>query len=173
MFDTMFWTKVVGGFCGTFLIFLLGGFFAELIYHPPSAHGDEEHAQAYTIDTGEDDAPEEEVEQIAFADVYANASADEGSGLFRQCQACHKLEDGANGVGPHLYGIVGRQVASVDGYSYSGALAEVAEVWTPENLDGFLRAPKDWAPGTKMSYSGMKDVEDRANLIAYLESAGS
>lgn len=172
MFDTMYWTKIVGGFCGTLLIFLLAGFFAEGIYHPPESHGDEEHAQAYTIDTGEDE-PEEDAVQVAFADVYAEADAGAGERLFRQCQACHKVEDGANGVGPHLYDIVGRDVAAVSGYDYSGALVEVADVWTPENLDGFLEAPSQWAPGTKMGYSGMKSVEDRANLIAWLDSVGS
>ncbi|NNF91385.1 MAG: cytochrome c family protein, partial [Boseongicola sp.] len=53
---------------------------------------------------------------------------------------------------------------------YSGNLVAVAETWTPENLDGFLADPKGWAPGTKMGYAGMKSVEDRANLIAWLDS---
>ena len=170
MFDTMTFTKIIGGFCGTFLIFLLGGFVAESIYHQAD-HGDD-HAQAYTIDTGGEEV-EEEGEQVAFADVYAAADAGAGERLWRQCSACHKLEDGANGTGPHLYGVVGRDVASVSDYSYSGALVEVAEVWTPENLDGFLENPSNYAPGTKMSYRGMGDIEDRANLIAYLDSVGS
>ncbi|MBT8415997.1 MAG: cytochrome c family protein [Silicimonas sp.] len=169
MFDTMTMTKIVGGFCGAFLVFLLGGFFAEFIYHEAESH-DGEHHQAYTIavadggDGGGDD------EAVPFAEVYAAADAASGERLFRQCQACHKVEDGANGTGPHLYGIVGRNVGSVGGYSYSGNLVAVAETWTPENLDGFLADPKGWAPGTKMGYAGMKSVEDRANLIAWLDS---
>ena len=168
MFDTMTMTKIIGGFCGTFLIFLLGGFVAEGIYHQAESH-DGEHHQAYTIETGGDEEAEEVVE-VAFADVYASADAGAGERLWRQCSACHKVEDGVNGTGPHLYGIVGREVAAVGGYNYSGNLAPVADVWTPENLNGFLAAPSDWAPGTKMSYRGMPDIEDRANLIAYLDS---
>lgn len=168
MFDTMTMTKIVGGLCGTFLIFLLGGFVAEFIYHP--AHGDDHH-QAYTIAVDEGGA-EEEVVEVAFGDVYAAADAGAGERLWRQCSACHKLEDGANGTGPHLYGVVDRAVGSVAGYSYSGNLVAVADVWSPENLNGFLTKPGDYAPGTKMSYRGMGDIEDRANLIAYLATIG-
>mgnify|MGYP003709562721 CR=1 FL=1 len=64
---------------------------------------------------------------------------------------------------------MGRDVGSVAGFGYSGALVAVADVWTPENLQAFLENPRDFAPGTKMSFSGLKDAEDRANLIAYLD----
>ncbi|MEQ9038766.1 MAG: cytochrome c family protein [Silicimonas sp.] len=170
MFDTMTMTKIVGGLCGTFLVFLLGGFVAEFIYHPAASHDGEAH-QAYTIpvDDGEEGGGEE-VAEASFEEVFASADAASGERLFRQCQACHKVEDGANGTGPHLYGVVGRPVDAVDGYSYSGALEQVADVWTPENLNGFLENPKSFAPGTKMGYAGMKSVEDRANLIAWLDS---
>ena len=171
MFDTMTLTKIVGGFCGALLVFLLGGFAAEFIYHE-AEHHDGEHHQAYSIDTGADDEPEEDVAEVPFADVFAVADAGAGERLWRQCQACHKVEDGANGTGPHLAGVVGRDVGAGSGYSYSGSLVAVADVWTPENLNGFLTNPADYAPGTKMSYRGMADVEDRANLIAWLESQG-
>ncbi|NND40567.1 MAG: cytochrome c family protein [Rhodobacteraceae bacterium] len=169
MFDTMTMTKIVGGFCGAFLVFLLGGFFAEFIYHEAESH-DGEHHQAYTIAVADGGDGGGDEEAVPFAEVYAAADAASGERLFRQCQACHKVEDGANGTGPHLYGVVGRNVGSVGGYSYSGNLVAVAETWTPENLDGFLADPKGWAPGTKMGYAGMKSVEDRANLIAWLDS---
>jgi cytochrome c len=169
MFDTMTMTKIVGGLCGSFLVFLLGGFFAEFIYHPAKSHDGELH-QAYTIpvEGGEETASAEEA--LPFEEVYASADAAAGERLFRQCQACHKIEDGANGTGPHLYGVVGRAVDAVDGYAYSGALEQVADAWTPEHLNGFLENPKAYAPGTKMGYAGMKSVEDRANLIAWLDS---
>ena len=170
MFDTMTMTKIVGGFCGTFLVFLLGGFVAETIYHSAESHGDDHH-QAYTIDTGAEEVVEEAA--VPFEEVYAAADAGAGERLFRQCGACHKVEDGANGTGPHLYGLVGRNVGSVSGYDYSGSLVAVADVWSPENLNGFLTNPREYAPGTKMGYSGMKSVEDRANLIAWLATIGN
>ncbi|MEO9824995.1 MAG: c-type cytochrome [Paracoccaceae bacterium] len=171
MFDTMTMTKLMGGLCGSFLIFLLGGFAAEFIYHEPKSHGDGEHHQAYTIDTG----AEEEVEEVAevpFEEVFASADAAAGERLFRQCSACHKIEDGANGTGPHLYSVVNRAIGAIDGYAYSGGFAELAAAWSPEELNAFLANPKGYAPDTKMTYKGMPKIEDRANLIAWLEAQG-
>lgn len=170
MFDTMTGVKIVGGFCGALLVFLLGGWAGELIYHSAESH-DGEHHQAYTIDTGAEE-PAEEEDAVPFEEVFAAADASAGERVFRQCQACHKVEDGANATGPHLFGVVGRNVGAVDGFAYSGALSEVAEVWSAENLNGFLENPRGWAPGTSMSYNGLSDVEDRANLIAWLDSVG-
>ena len=65
---------------------------------------------------------------------------------------------------------MGRDVSSVDGFGYSGALVAVADVWSAENLNAFLENPKGYAPGTAMGYNGMRKIEDRANLIAYLDS---
>lgn len=102
----------------------------------------------------------------------AFAAADVGAGekVFRKCKACHKLEEGENGVGPSLYGVVGRKIRSIEGYSYSDALP-ADKTWTPANLSAFLAKPRDWAPGTKMSFAGLGDIQDRADVIAYLNEA--
>ena len=171
MFDTMTMTKIVGALCGSLLIFLLGAWAAEIIYHSGGGgHGDD-HAQAYVIEPAEDGgAAAAEVEEVDFAEVLAAASAADGEGLWRNCRSCHALEAGENGTGPYLYGVVGRAVGTAEGFNYSGSLVAVADVWTPENLNGFLENPKAYAPGTTMGYNGMRKVEDRANLIAYLDS---
>ena len=167
MFDTMTFTKIAASLCGALLVLLLGKWAADELYHA-GGHGGE---QSYVIDTGAE-VSDEEVVEVAFADVFAVADADAGARVFRQCSACHKLEAGANGVGPYLHGVVGRDVGVAEGYAaYSGALTEVADVWTPENLNGFLENPRSYAPGTSMAYNGLRDVEDRANLIAYIQSA--
>ena len=174
MFDTMTITKIVGAFCGTLLVFLLGLWAAESIYHIGGGHG--EHEQAYIIETGDgEDAEEDVVEEVDFAAVFAEADPAAGERLFRQCSACHRLEEGANATGPYLHGVVGRQIAAVDDYGYSGTLTELGDemAWTPENLSGFLEDPNEWAPGTKMTYNGLDDLEDRVNLIAYLATFGS
>jgi len=171
--DTMTFTKIIGGFCGALLVFLLGNWAAESLYHVgPSGHG-EEHVAGYEIalEDGEGEAAEEE--EVDFATILASADAGKGEKVFGKCKACHKLEDGANGTGPHLYGVVNRAVGSVDGYGYSGALVAVADVWDPEHLNGFLTNPKSYAPGTKMGFAGLKSVDDRANLIAYLATIGN
>jgi len=173
MFDTMTLTKAGGALCGTFLVFLLGGWLAEEIYHVGGGHGYDDHKQAYVIEVeGAEEEAEEAVEEVDFAVVMASASAADGEALWRNCRSCHQLEAGAHAAGPALYGVVGREIQYYDDFGYSGALAEAADVWTPENLNAFLEAPKKWAPGTSMGYNGMRKIEDRANLIAYLQGLG-
>lgn len=174
MFDTMTLTKIVGAGCGALLVFLLGGWAAETLYHTPEVHAEEgeEVHQAYVIPVEEGGSGEEVVEEgPPFVEVFAAADPAAGEGEFRPCSACHALEAGDNRTGPYLYGVVGRAVQAADGYTdYSGALIEVAEVWTPEELNGFLADPGGYAPGTSMNFNGIREVEDRANLIAYLDS---
>jgi cytochrome c len=165
MFDTMTMTKVVGAGCGSLLVFMLGGWAAETIYHTGGGHG--ETAQAYVIDTGAEETAEPEV-VVAFADLYAAADVAAGEKAFAKCRACHKI-DGSDGVGPHLNGIVDKAKAASAGFAYSAVLVGMAaETWTPENLDAFLLNPKGYAPGTKMSFNGLPNPEERANLIAWL-----
>ena len=166
MLDTMTLTKIMGGLCGAFLIFLLGNWVAEELYHVGGGHGD--HKQAYIIDTGVEEVSSSDEEGPDFATLLAAADVGKGAKVFGKCKACHKLEAGANGTGPHLYGVVDRAVGGEAGYTYSGSLVAVADVWSPENLNGFLANPKTYAPGTKMGFSGLKKDIDRANLIAYL-----
>lgn len=169
MFDTMTLTKAVAAFCAMFLVLLLGKWAAEAIYHP-GGHGHEE--QAYVIDTGSDEPVAETDEPVDFETVFASADAGAGERLWRQCQSCHAL-DGRDGTGPHLNGVVNRPKASVAGFAYSdAAIAQQGQEWTPANLAAFIEKPRDYMPGTKMGYSGMASVEDRANLIAYLATTG-
>src|SRR6056297_2192555 len=171
MFDTMTLTKTAGAFCGALLIFMLGNWAAESIYSMGGGHG-EDHAQGYVIDTGEDEAAEEVADAAPdMAAIFASADASKGERVFNKCKACHVLEDGANGVGPHLYDVVGRDVGAVGDYGYSGALSEVADVWTAEELCAFLENPAGYAPGTSMGFAGLGKSEDRANVIAYMDQA--
>lgn len=171
MFDTMTMTKVLGAVCGSLLIFLLGNWAAEALYHTgPEEHG-EEMAQAYTIDTGAGEAAEGAAEEgPPFAEVYAAADVAAGEKIFTKCKACHKV-DGSNGTGPHLNGVVDRPAGTVEGFAYSDAILAMASApWAPDALNGFLTNPKTYAPGTKMGFAGLAKVEDRANVISYLAS---
>ena len=168
MFDTMTLTKIASALCSALLVLVLGGWIADKIYSP--AHHGEYHGVAWIeTDSGEEEEAEAEVGPM-LEDLLASADLVKGAKVFKKCSACHKLESGANGVGPHLYAIVDRTVGSVDGFGYSGSLVAVAETWSAENLDGFLTKPSKYAPGTKMSFNGLSKPEDRANLIAYLQT---
>lgn len=167
MFDTMVLTKAVAALCGALLIFLVAKWVADELYVPRNHAA----APAYVIDTGADDETDAEpVVELTFAEAYEVADAGAGARLWSQCRACHAIEDGRNGVGPHLYDLVGRDIGGVDGFNYSGALAQVGDVWTLENLSAFLTNPSGAAPGTSMNYRGLSSAADRANLVAYIEA---
>ena len=171
MFDEMTITKAAGGFLAGFLVLLLAGKVSSGIYHADGGHHgkDDHHVMGYMIDTGDDHSEVAEAEpEVPFEEVYASADAGAGERLWRQCGSCHKLEPGANGTGPYLHGVVNRAKAAAGGYGYSDVLASMGGDWTPENLSAFIEDPKGYAPGTAMNYRGMSDVEDRANLIAYI-----
>mgnify|MGYP005851721605 CR=1 FL=1 len=164
MLDTMTFTKTVGALCGALLVFLLGAWAAEVLYHPHAPKGQ----QAYVIDTGADTAAAEPAEAVDFETLFAAADAGAGERLWRQCASCHALEPGRNGTGPYLYGIVGRDKGAAEGFRYSNAMASAEGTWEPENISAFIENPRGYIAGTSMAYAGMRRAEDRANLIAYL-----
>jgi cytochrome c len=95
-----------------------------------------------------------------------------GEKVFKKCAACHAVGDGAaNKVGPQLNGIVGRAMATVEGFKYSDVfVAKAAEgvVWDEATLDAYLTKPAEWLKGNKMSFAGLRKPEERADVIAYL-----
>ena len=94
---------------------------------------------------------------------------EDGDRLFRNtCGICHTLQPGQNRLGPSLAGIIGRKAGSVTGFDYSEANKNSNVVWDEVQLDQYLSNPKQFMPGTKMIYPGMKDAEQRKALIAYL-----
>ncbi len=93
-----------------------------------------------------------------------------GKKVFRKCKACHKLEEGKNGVGPHLAGVIGREAGAVEGFKYSKAMAGSGLTWDAETLTGFLTKPKKYLKGTKMAFNGLKKPADIENVLAYIAS---
>ncbi len=168
MLDTMTATKVVGGLGGALLVFLLGGWAAEALFFTGGGHGAEE--QAYLIE-GEDDSSSapEDAAPVDMVALVSQADPAQGEKLFKQCGACHKINEPVNGAGPHLDGVVGRPMHAIADFKYSGALPADG-TWTIENLNLWLTNPKAFAPGTSMSFKGIAKDADRAAVIAYLVS---
>jgi cytochrome c len=113
---------------------------------------------------------------LTFSEAIAQqCDAAAGEKVFARCKACHKVEDGANGVGPHLFGVVGRPVAGVEGYNYSDAMVEYASsdggiVWDEAHLSPYLENPRAVVKGTKMAFAGLKKPDEREAVICYLET---
>jgi cytochrome c len=94
-----------------------------------------------------------------------------GAARFADCAACHRLEPGANNVGPSLHGIFSRKAGEVVDFRYSPAMKRSGIVWTPETLEKFITDPQAMVPGNRMPYAGMSIPSDRADLIAFLLKA--
>ena len=108
-----------------------------------------------------------EIETIS--SLLTNASIDKGEKIYKKCGSCHNYKkDSSNKVGPSLWNIINRPKANLEGFPYSKALAESEGVWNFEELAAFLYKPKDYIIGTKMNFAGLKNVEDRANLVIFL-----
>ncbi|MFZ2996132.1 c-type cytochrome [Sphingobium sp.] len=107
--------------------------------------------------------------------LLASADVAAGEKVFAKCAACHTVNSGgANGIGPNLYGTVGEEIGhGKAGFAFSDALKSKGGNWTFENLDHWLTSPREFAPGTKMTFAGLGNPVDRANLIAWLNTQGS
>lgn len=106
----------------------------------------------------------------SFASLVGDAA--KGEKIFAQCRACHSVQEGQNRVGPSLYGVVGRTAGTVPGFNYSKANKESGVTWTEDVLFRYLEAPQQFMPGTRMAFAGLKQAQDRADIIEYLRSVG-
>jgi cytochrome c len=147
------------------------GVFSRIIYHP-----DIPEERAYPIDMAAveeagGEAAEEQEEAVELSEVLATADAGAGETTARKCAACHTFEQGgANKIGPALHGVLGRDIASLPDFEYSSALAEKEGTWDYETLNAFIADPRGWAPGTKMTFAGIRQAQERGDLLLYLQS---
>lgn len=132
--------------------------------------GERPEEMGYPIEGVEVEGEGEAAEQpIAF--FLASADAAAGEQVFKKCAACHTVNQGGpNGLGPNLFGTMGKPVAHVAGFAYSDALKSHGGTWDWETMSQWLKSPRQFAPGTKMTFAGLSKPEDRANLMAYLNS---
>lgn len=102
---------------------------------------------------------------------FAAADPAAGEQVFKKCAACHNAEPGgANALGPALYGVMGKPIASHAGFAFTDALKSKGGAWDWQTMSDWLASPRSFAPGTKMTFAGLANPVDRANVIAFLNS---
>lgn len=169
--DSFELNKILGAVLGTLLFVMAIGFVAEALYEPI-----EENGPGYELPEPEGTivATAQEDDATPLPVLLASADPDAGAAAARKCQSCHNFNQGdANKTGPVLYGVVGAAVAHVDDFNYSDVFVErheAGDVWTYEALNQFLESPRNYAPGTKMTFAGLRSEEERADILAYLQS---
>jgi cytochrome c len=131
----------------------------------PAVESEAPPVRATALDPG----PVKTAAEYLLEPEFATADFARGELLGLACAACHKFRaDEGTLIGPNLHGLFGRPAASVDGFTYSPALAQSGLVWTPVSLAAWLSDPANFVAGTTMAFTGYRSAEDRRDLIAYL-----
>jgi cytochrome c len=173
--DSFEYNKIIGALLGTvFVIFSISLVSDSLFYSPnPEKPGFAIEAQEAPAAGGAE--KKENPAKAPIAPLLAKADVDKGASIFKRCEACHDAtKGGPNKVGPNLYGVVGRPIASHAGYSYSAAMKDFSDGgkkhWDYQLISEFITKPKAEVPGTAMGFAGLSKIEERADVIAYLRT---
>jgi cytochrome c len=161
--------KILGALLGTCLMLVAVHIASGAVFEPqiPAKPGYIVEVKAEQPAGGAAAAPAE----TPIATLLASASAQHGAQVAKQCQACHNFQEGAGAkIGPDLYGVLDRPVASVQGFNYSAALKSKGGKWDFDALNKWLTKPSAYAPGTAMTFAGISNEKQRADVIAYLDS---
>jgi cytochrome c len=137
-------------------------------------HVDKPEKSAYEVDIQEStqvasSTAKKIEEKVDISALLALGDVSHGEKVFKKCSACHLVNKGGeNKIGPALYGVIGRKVASKKDYKYSKAMAAYDKNWTFEEMNGYLKKPQSYIKGTKMAFAGLRKEKDRASVILYL-----
>jgi cytochrome c len=174
MNDELRWNKIFGALLGALLLVFGLRQASEMIFatHAPKTPGDKIAIQETSTDAGEvaDVMPD-------WGTVLPTASVSNGATISNKCKACHNLDNGGpNQTGPNLWGVIGRKPGTHPGFAYSSAMVAFGAktpVWDYEHVYNFLKGPQSYIDGTKMSFVGLKQRQDRIDLIAWLRQQSS
>ena len=161
--------KIVAAVLMVALLVIGIGKLSDVIFHVEKPETPGYKVEVEGVSTVSSSKTTAEEEKVDIAALMAMGDITSGEKIFKKCAACHSIiKGGKNAIGPALYNVVGREVAAVENYKYSKALAAYEKEWTFEELNGFLKKPAKYIKGTKMSYAGLRKEADRASVIKYL-----
>ena len=162
--------KIAGAILMSLLIVVVIGHVGDVLVPIPKAG----HDAAMAPHGGSGSAQQAAVPTTAekpIAELLKTAKVDDGAKVFKKCQACHTGEKaGANKVGPNLWNIIGEKKAHMAGFAFSDAMQKSPGDWSYDALSQFLTKPSAYVPGTKMTFAGIREPQERANVIAYLRT---
>lgn len=164
--------KMLGALLGTCFVVMSIALLSDAIFYAP--HPEKEGYEIVAAETPAGGAAEEQAPQ-PIGPLLASADVKAGEAVFKKCQACHTGEKGGpNKVGPDLWDVVNRPIATHEGFAYSAGMKEFSQGgtvhWDYDHLDGFLTSPKGYVKGTAMTFAGLKKIQERADVIAYLRT---
>ena len=138
-------------------------------------HGERPEKMGYTIEGVVEEGAGGGAPDVAIASLLPTADAAKGAEVFKKCAACHTInQGGANGIGPNLYGTMGEGIGQgKGGFAFTDALKGVGGTWDFDKMNAWLTSPRKFAAGTKMTFAGLGNAQDRANVILYLNQQGS
>lgn len=166
--DSFEFNKIAAGVLIALLTIKGADLISEALIHPKILKENAFKIEGVSV-SAEVGAHPEKKGPAAIEPLLAAASAEQGAHVFKKCTSCHTIDKGgANRIGPNLHSIVGAPKAKHPGYAYSHAMESKGGNWTYDDLNVYLYQPRDFVPGTKMSFAGVKDDKERADLIAYL-----
>jgi len=170
---TIEWNKIIASVLTALIIMQVGRLLAEQIMRPAELERPVFAVAGTAPPPNAPVAPPAAASLAPIGPLLAKADAAKGQGLTKVCQVCHSFDKGGpNKIGPNLWNLVGEPIGQGRaGFAFSDALEKhKGEKWDPDNLNKWLDNPQNFAPGTKMSFAGIPDAQNRADVIIYLES---
>ena len=158
--------KIIAAVLVVFLVVFGIGKFSDIIFHVEKPKTSAYKIEVSTATTTQTSNTEQSVDISA---LLAMGDVDHGKNVFKKCSACHSLKKGGkNKIGPALYSVLGRDVATLTDYKYSKAFLAFGKTWTFEEMNSFLTKPQSYIKGTKMAFAGLKKEKDRASIILFM-----
>ena len=158
--------KIVAAILVVFLFIFGIGKISDIIFHVEKPNTSAYKVEVSTASSTQDLNSDQLVDITA---LLAMGNVDDAKKVWKKCSACHSIKkDGKNKIGPALYNVLGRNVAALNDYKYSKALAIYGKSWTFKEMNGFLTKPQAYIKGTKMAFAGLKKEKERASIILFM-----